>query len=107
MTKKTPAIEREDDDQAPLDLHEEAQRLSACGFERTLELRPQDSSGIAARLRGIDAAAAVLALDSSDRVELSAWMRGGLVEAMRLLAWDCYLDLDRIKCEAERRESAG
>lgn len=86
MTKKTPAIEREDDDQAPLDLHEEAQRLSACGFERTLELRPQDSS---------------------DRVELSAWMRGGLVEAMRLLAWDCYLDLDRIKCEAERRESAG
>lgn len=76
-------------DTPPLDLHALYQQQSACGYTYSLTLPPHSAAGIAARLRGINAAACVLiAANDGELLDIGAFIRAGLAEAINALADD-------------------
>lgn len=87
-----------------VNLHEIYQQNSACGFNRALHLCTDDVQSITSRLRGIRAITALLiATANSEAVDMSEWMRGGLVEAVHVLTGDAHTILERAN---ERVEEA-
>lgn len=87
-----------------VNLHEIYQRNSACGFNRALHLRTDDVQSLSSRLRGIRAISALfIATANSEAVDMSEWMRSGLVEAVHVLAGDAHVILE---LENERVEEA-
>lgn len=86
-------------DHQPLDLGQSARRRAACGFEDELLLRSHQAAGLARRLRGIGAVAAVLTAENDNShsptaMDLGNFLRAGLVDALAMLAKDaeCILE---------------
>ncbi|MNS50468.1 hypothetical protein D3C72_831180 [compost metagenome] len=91
------------DDEKALDLHDVYNQNSECGFPKELLLSHGSAALIAARLRGINAVSAVLiAGNARDNLDLSDWMRGGLIEAIHALAEDAYGALEHDKELAQK-----
>lgn len=74
-----------------LDVHDRACRYASCGFENDVLLRGSEIAAIARRMRGIGAIAAVMAAEDSGATPgmlLGDFLRGGLIDAVAMLAWD-------------------
>ena len=82
-----------------VDVHAVAGRMAACGFDNDVLLPQRTVAALARRLRGIDAIAAVLTaenphLSSDDAMTLGDCLRGGLIDAIAMLADDAAAALD-------------
>jgi hypothetical protein len=75
-------------DDARIDLHNVYQQLADCGYDRDLLLPRFAVQSIAARLRSINAISAILLAGESQYASLGCWMRGGLIEAVGVIAED-------------------
>lgn len=88
-------------------LHDLYLRNSACGYPEKTLLPLGSAAKVAARLRGINAVSAVLIAGSDEGdIELGAWMRGGLAEAIHALAEDAFNELERCKEWTEKGGAA-
>lgn len=84
----------------PLSLHHLYHQQAAAGYSYDLTLHSHQVQKITANLRGINAIAAVLiAGDDGEQLELGAYLRGGLIEAISALSWDL---TNRIERDNER-----
>lgn len=91
----------------PIDLHALYQQNAACGYTHPIELRPHHAQSIAMHLRGIQGVASVLvAASDSEMIELSAWMRAGLIEAITALADSATTTLDSLNERAAQAQGA-
>lgn len=85
------------DANAAVDLHALYRRAAVCGYGDALTFTGSNVQSIQARLRGITAVSAVLIAEvGSTDIDLGAWMRSGLVEAVHAMAVDASWEIDRL-----------
>ena len=85
-----------------VDLHEEANRSHACGFEHDLKMHAWEAAKVAARLRGISAITTVLRAEDGDAVVLGGGIRHGLFEAIDALSNDASDKLHAVNYRAAK-----
>jgi len=89
----------------PLDLHDMYRQQASCDYTHSLLLVPHTVQSIAARLRGISAICAVLtAATDEESLAIGEWMHGGLLDALRSLAFDAQADLEHANERAKEKE---
>ncbi len=89
----------------PLDLHSLYHQQESCGYTRSLLLAPHTTQSIATRLRGICAISGLLtAATDEEMLTLGDWLRCGLLDALRSLAFDAQADLERANERAQEKE---
>lgn len=88
-----------------LDVQRAYKSAAECGYHRDLLIASNQAQGLAARLRGIASITAVLMTDGTD-MDLGEYLRGGLVEAVHMLADDAAGVLEGINSRAEKRAAA-
>lgn len=94
------------DANAAVDLHALYRRAAVCGYGDALTFTASNVQSIQARLRGITAVSAILIAEvGSTEIDLGAWMRSGLVEAVHALAADASREIDRLNdCQQEKAD---
>ena len=98
-----------DDDQqaAPLDLHDLYRQQELCGYTSPITLHPCQAQSLASRLRGISAISGLLtAATNTETLKLGDWLQFGLLDALRSLAFDAQNDLDAANDRAAKQEGA-
>lgn len=96
MSNDATAVTTQHEEPTPLDLHDLYRRMASAGFSRPLTLTSGGVQSISARMRGIQAIAAVFtAAADTEALTLGDWLRGGLIEAISSLASDTQDELER------------
>lgn len=105
----SPATSATHDDQqaAPLDLHDLYRQYELCGYTSPITLHPSQAQSLASRLRGISAIGGLLtAATNTETLKLGDWLQFGLLDALRSLAFDAQNDLDAANDRAAKQEGA-
>ncbi|WP_423459401.1 hypothetical protein [Ottowia sp. VDI28] len=87
MTTQNNALQMDQDEPQPLDLHGLYNLQTEEGYDRCVTLPPFVAQSLAMHLRGIDAVVSVLsAARDTEALKLSDWMSGGLIDAVDALS---------------------
>ncbi|MFG5778384.1 hypothetical protein ACFIQF_15075 [Comamonas sp. J-3] len=92
----------------PFDLPAAARRHACCGVHGDVYLRRHEAASLIRSLRGIDAIAEVLSVESDDpgkqdAVALGGFLRGGLIDAIAMLT---ACALEHVERDLERQAKA-
>lgn len=91
----------------PTDLHDLHRQQSQCDYDSPVGLCQREAASMAASLRGLIAVTAVLQAGmDSDRLTLSDWFKGGLLDAVRELAVNTQYTLEAANRRAEKERAA-
>ena len=86
MSTQNIASQVDEDAQKPLDLHDLFRMQAVSGHDCSVTLPPYAIQSLMAHLRGVSAVTAVLTASmDKDAIQLSDWMNGGLLDAVRTL----------------------